>query len=56
VNAERLIEDAIARVARIAEALVDGEYDLAEFIAEDLERDLSAWLKTSSSATRSRTA
>jgi hypothetical protein len=55
VNVERLIEDAIAQAVCIAEALGDGEYYLAAFIAEDLERDLSEWLKTSRSATSSRT-
>jgi hypothetical protein len=44
MTAAEIVRDAIARAARVLEALGDCDYELAGFIAEDLEHDLSAWL------------
>jgi hypothetical protein len=39
-----VLRDVAARIARLLEALGDGEYDVAIFVAEDLEHDLHAWI------------
>jgi hypothetical protein len=40
-----LLRDVASRVVRLDEALADGEYDLAAFLAEDLERDTDVWIR-----------
>ena len=35
-----ILRDVSARLARLSEALADGEFELAGLIAEDLEHDL----------------
>jgi hypothetical protein len=39
-----VVDDALARIIRIAEAIADGDFDLAAFIAADLEQDFRDWL------------
>jgi hypothetical protein len=39
-----VVRDAVARIVRLREALADGEFDIVEPIAEDLEHDLQSWL------------
>jgi hypothetical protein len=40
-----VVHDASVRVVRILEALADGDYDLASWIAENLELDLQSALE-----------
>jgi hypothetical protein len=47
------LRDARARVARLLEAHCDGELDLVEFIAEELEHDLAAVITRLDSEARS---
>jgi hypothetical protein len=39
------LRDAAARLVRIQEALLDGEFDLAEHMLDDLEMDLADVLR-----------
>lgn len=45
-----VLRDTLARIARLREALADGELDLAELVAEDLELDLQRALDAGTEA------
>ena len=38
-----ILRDVSSRLARLSEALADGDFELAGLIAEDLEHDLRRW-------------